>query len=124
MTTMGKCIQRGSYSEQNLEGNCFYSRYYYINCPFQIYLIFRTEEFTHVEYTRNESNRLNLRFMCDGYNVGLIRFHRVLQFYEMIHYALLVAVSFDVIVTYICYLYVSWSWQYCICVFNFIAYVR
>jgi hypothetical protein len=56
-------------------------RYYYINRPFQMYLIFSTEGtkcllFTHVEYTRFDSNRLNLRFKYDGYNV--MRFYRVL----------------------------------------------
>jgi len=71
-------------------------------------LAINTYKFTNVEYSRSESNRLNLRFKYYGYNV--MRFYRVLQFYEMMHCALLVAVSLDVIVTCICYFYVSWSW--------------
>jgi hypothetical protein len=66
-----------------------------------------TYKFAHVKYTRNECNRFNSRFQYGGYNV--IHFYRILQCYEMMHCALLVAVLFDVIITYICYLYVSWS---------------
>jgi len=55
-----------------------------------------------------EVSLTDLRFKYDGYNVT--RFYRVLQFYEMMHCALLVAVSFDVIVTCICYFYVLCSW--------------